>query len=80
MTIDNGAGVGALDVTNGGIYSGAPKIGLGTGAAIGTATINGLGSTWAIGTSYLIGAGGVWARRPCSRAALSPPATCSSEN
>lgn len=58
VTIDNGAGVGELNITNGAAYHGAPRIGLGTGAALGTANVSGNGTLWDIGDSYIIGAGG----------------------
>lgn len=58
VTIDNGAGLGILQINSGGVYHGAPRIGLGTGAASGLVSINGSGSLWDIGSSYIFGAGG----------------------
>ncbi|HBJ87113.1 MAG TPA: hypothetical protein DDZ88_25285, partial [Verrucomicrobiales bacterium] len=59
VTIDNGEGIGILNITSGGSYYGAPTIALSaTGAAVATCTVNGSGSLWSLGATYYLGAGG----------------------
>lgn len=59
VTIDNGAGIGTLNITNGGQYHGAPIMGISnSGIGVANVAVSGNGSSWNLGAPYILGAGG----------------------